>query len=63
MSKSERIEKFSRSGVKNGMYGKSHTAEVKKIISSKNKGKSLEESVGEIRDTEIKKKFIMFSQK
>lgn len=62
MSKSERIEKFSRSGVKNGMYGKSHTAEVKKIISSKNKGnipinkgKSLEESVGEIRATEIKK--------
>lgn len=62
MSKSERIEKFSRSGVKNGMYGKSHTSEVKKLISSKNKGnipvnkgKSLEENVGELKAKEIKK--------
>lgn len=61
MSKSERIEKFSRKGVENGMYGKTHSISVKNIISSKNKGnipinkgKTLEESVGYERAQEIK---------
>lgn len=39
MTKSERIEKFSRKGIKNGMYGKTHSSQVKNIISTKNKEK------------------------
>lgn len=62
MSKTERIEKFSRKGIKNGMYGKTHSIHVKNIISSKNKGnipinkgKTLEENVGYERAQKIKK--------
>lgn len=62
MSKEERIQKFSRKETKNGMYGKTHSNKVKKIISFKNKGKSpinkgktLEESVGQLKAAEIRK--------
>lgn len=62
MTESERIEKFARKGTKNGMYGKTHSERVKRIISEKNKGscpvnkgKTLEESVGKTRATEIKR--------
>lgn len=61
MTKKERIEKFARTGSKNGMYGRNHTEEVKKNLSILNKGnipinkgKSLEESVGIDRAKEIR---------
>lgn len=61
MTKKERIEKFARNGSKNGMYGRSHTEDVKKNLSILNKGnipinkgKSLEESVGIDKAKEIR---------
>ena len=61
MSPEEKIDKFSRSGIKNGMYGKAHSKKTKSIISDINKGrapinkgKNLEESVGTTRSKEIK---------
>ena len=62
MSSSEKISKFARKGSNNGMYGKTHTDEVKKKISlintgkePINKGKKLEETVGLEKDIAIKK--------
>lgn len=39
MSKEDRIKRYSKFGAKNGMYGKTHTPEVRKILSEVNKGK------------------------
>lgn len=62
MSSSEKAAKFARKGSNNGMYGKTHTAEVKKKISlinkgkePLNKGKKLEEIVGVPKAITIKK--------
>lgn len=40
MSSEERIEKFGNSGSANGMYGKTHTAKVRKILSKLHTGNS-----------------------
>jgi group I intron endonuclease len=39
MTKEEKIKKFGQPGDKNGMYGKTHTEEVRKLISECNKGR------------------------
>lgn len=39
MTTEQRKEKFGKPGEKNGMYGKTHTEEVRKIISQANKGR------------------------
>ncbi|MBB6624911.1 GIY-YIG nuclease family protein [Clostridium gasigenes] len=62
LSSEERAFKFGQPGESNPMFGKNHSEETKNIISIKNrgsspsnKGKSLEETVGIERATEIKK--------
>lgn len=61
MTKEERINKFSRKGINNGMYGRNHSEYVKRKLSLLNKGKvpinknkSLEESLGIERAKKIK---------
>lgn len=62
LSKDEKAIKFGLPGNLNPMYGRTHSQETKNIISHKrlgsspiNKGKSLEDSVGSKRASEIRK--------
>ena len=54
MSAKERKAKFGRSGSQNGMYGKTHTAEVKKRLSETHKGNTY--ALGKKRSQATKKK-------
>ena len=61
LTKDERISKFARKGINNGMYGRTHSDEVKIRLSILNKGKSpinkgkcLEEIVGIDKANEIR---------
>lgn len=61
MSDTERREKFGRKGSTNGMFGKTHTDEVKKILSDKAKGNSY--SLGFKHSEETKHKFSEIASK
>lgn len=63
LSKLERSIKFGQPGKSNPMFGKHHSEEIKNIISIKrlgssppNKGRPLEEMLGQERAKEIKKR-------
>lgn len=63
MSKEDRIKRYSKFGEKNGMYGKTHTPEVRKKLSEKqkgiepgNKGKKYEDYMSEKKAKKIKEK-------
>ena len=45
LSSDERKAKYGNSGKRNGMFGKSHNAETKRLISDKNKGKSFNKGI------------------
>ena len=54
LSAEERKTKYSKPGEKNGMFGKTHTKEVKDLISNKHKGNTY--NLGRLRSTEFKEK-------
>lgn len=69
MTKEERIDRFARKGAKNGMYGKTHSEEVKRNLSvlnkgniPVNKGKSLESSLGTFKANEIRSKLSNYAK-
>jgi len=59
LTSGERRKRFGRSGNKNGMYGKTHTPEVKKLLSDLNKGR-VPHNRGVRMSAEQKKKLLEF---